>query len=68
MVKSPGLHSVRASRSAQLAQHPLTSMFYVQNWHLIGQTTDNLTAETTASPLQHFWSLSDEEQYYVAIG
>ncbi|MFM5904915.1 MAG: acyltransferase family protein [Micrococcales bacterium] len=39
---------------------------YIQNWILIGKETDYLTADGTKSPFQHFWSLSVEEQYYIA--
>jgi peptidoglycan/LPS O-acetylase OafA/YrhL len=48
-----------------LAREAATSMLYVQNWQLIGESTDYLDAQRAASPFQHFWSLSIEEQYYV---
>ena len=48
-----------------LAREAMTSMLYVQNWQLIGESTDYLDAQRAASPFQHFWSLSVEEQYYV---
>lgn len=44
----------------------LASLLFVENWHLVRAGTDYLSAATTPSPLQHFWSLSVEEQYYVA--
>ncbi|GAB3037021.1 acyltransferase [Nocardioides flavus (ex Wang et al. 2016)] len=47
------------------ARHGLTSMFYVENWRLISDATDYLRAHSAASPFQHFWSLSIEEQFYV---
>ena len=50
---------------APAARHGLTSMFYVENWRLISDATDYLRAHATASPFQHFWSLSIEEQFYV---
>ncbi|MFC6234893.1 acyltransferase family protein [Leucobacter soli] len=37
---------------------------YVVNWILAGGT-DYLNADTAASPLQHFWTLSVEEQFYI---
>ena len=40
------------------------STAYVQNWHLSAIETDYFAAESTASPVQHFWSLSVEEQFY----
>ncbi|WP_228372846.1 acyltransferase family protein [Demequina subtropica] len=39
---------------------------YVQNWALASASVDYLTAENVASPVQHFWSLSVEEQFYLA--
>ncbi len=50
---------------APAGRHGLTSMFYVENWRLISDATDYLRAHATASPFQHFWSLSIEEQFYV---
>ena len=43
----------------------IASALYVQNWWLAFQAVDYLGAETAASPVQHFWSLSVEEQYYL---
>jgi peptidoglycan/LPS O-acetylase OafA/YrhL len=42
-----------------------TSTAYVQNWQLASDAVDYLGAENRASPVQHFWSLSAEEQFYV---
>jgi peptidoglycan/LPS O-acetylase OafA/YrhL len=44
----------------------LSSTFYVQNWTLATISVDYLAAGTDASPIQHFWSLSVEEQFYAA--
>ncbi|MFD2792977.1 acyltransferase family protein [Promicromonospora vindobonensis] len=41
------------------------SGLYVQNWVLAGDAVDYLGAENLASPVQHFWSLSAEEQFYL---
>ncbi|MFC5338161.1 acyltransferase family protein [Leucobacter denitrificans] len=38
---------------------------YAQNWVLAAQSVDYSAAETWASPVQHFWSLSVEEQFYI---
>ncbi|KGJ77107.1 hypothetical protein GY21_08485 [Cryobacterium roopkundense] len=43
----------------------LASAFYVQNWLLAGNAVDYLAAENSASPVQHFWTLSVEEQFYL---
>jgi len=40
------------------------SALFVENWHLIAVGTDYLHAADPASPLQHFWSLAVEEQFY----
>lgn len=45
----------------------LGSTFYVQNWVLAGKSVDYLASEQLPSPVQHFWSLSVEEQFYVAL-
>jgi peptidoglycan/LPS O-acetylase OafA/YrhL len=42
------------------------STFYVVNWRLAGQSVDYLLSDEAPSPLQHFWSLAVEEQFYVA--
>jgi len=41
------------------------STAYVQNWQLAADAVDYLGADNRASPVQHFWSLSAEEQFYV---
>ncbi len=38
---------------------------YVLNWWLARQAVDYLAAGGIASPVQHFWSLSLEEQFYL---
>jgi peptidoglycan/LPS O-acetylase OafA/YrhL len=38
---------------------------YVQNWHLAGAAVDYMAASDGPSPVQHFWSLSVEEQFYL---
>jgi peptidoglycan/LPS O-acetylase OafA/YrhL len=41
------------------------SALYVQNWLLAANAVDYLGADNAASPAQHFWSLSVEEQFYI---
>ncbi|WP_166784039.1 acyltransferase family protein [Cryobacterium suzukii] len=41
------------------------SALYVQNWQLAHDAVDYLGAENAPSPVQHFWSLSVEEQLYI---
>ncbi len=42
------------------------STAYFQNWQLASDAVDYLAADNRASPAQHFWSLSAEEQFYLA--
>lgn len=42
----------------------LAAVFYVANWRFIAQETDYMHQGAGASPVQHFWSLSVEEQFY----
>lgn len=43
----------------------LASVFYVENWRLAFTAVDYLAAENAPSPVQHYWSLSVEEQFYL---
>lgn len=44
----------------------MASAFFVLNWHLIAQGVDYFAVkEGLVSPLQHYWTLSVEEQFYV---
>ena len=45
----------------------IASTVQVQNWLLAGDSVDYLAANNTLSPTQHFWTLSVEEQFYVAL-
>jgi peptidoglycan/LPS O-acetylase OafA/YrhL len=38
---------------------------YVENWQLGAQAVDYLAAENSPSLVQHYWSLSGEEQFYI---
>lgn len=42
------------------------SALYVQNWVLAGSSVDYLGADNKPTLAQHFWSLSVEEQFYLA--
>lgn len=44
----------------------VASAGYVQNWHLAANSVDYLKAAELPSPVQHFWSLAAEEQFYLA--
>lgn len=41
------------------------SALYVQNWTLISEAVNYFSSANGASPVQHFWSLSVEEQFYL---
>ena len=41
------------------------STLYIENWSLASQAVDYLGSENRPSPVQHYWSLSVEEQFYI---
>jgi peptidoglycan/LPS O-acetylase OafA/YrhL len=43
----------------------LASTFYVENWSLVASAVDYLGASNDATTVQHYWSLSLEEQFYI---
>ncbi|EIM25590.1 acyltransferase family protein [Microvirga lotononidis] len=47
-----------------IANSLLASALYGQNWFLAAQAVDYL-ADDAKGPMNHFWSLSVEEQYYI---
>ncbi|MFV0433702.1 MAG: acyltransferase family protein [Leucobacter sp.] len=51
-------------RWQQIGIDALGSAFYVVNW-ILAAGTDYLNADVAPSPLQHFWTLSVEEQFYI---
>ncbi|KQY50217.1 acyltransferase family protein [Nocardioides sp. Root140] len=46
------------------AQIKAATLYYV-NWNLASSSVDYLAAEAAPSPVQHYWSLSIEEQFYL---
>jgi peptidoglycan/LPS O-acetylase OafA/YrhL len=54
-----------ATRLADTASQILASALYFQNWRLAWNAVNYLDANVPASPVQHFWSLSVEEQFYL---
>jgi peptidoglycan/LPS O-acetylase OafA/YrhL len=50
----------------QFLREVAASALYVENWLLAADSVDYLAAENSASPVQHYWSLSAEEQFYLA--
>ncbi|MGI5243878.1 acyltransferase family protein [Dactylosporangium sp. CA-139066] len=53
------------TRFPSTALDALTSTFYGINWRLAAEGVDYLNAGAPPSPLQHFWSLAVEEQFYL---
>ncbi|WP_426623229.1 acyltransferase family protein [Leifsonia sp. McL0607] len=45
----------------------VAATLYVQNWLLATNSVDYLAADNQASPVQHFWTLSVEEQFYLVM-
>ncbi|MFO1059509.1 MAG: acyltransferase [Dongiaceae bacterium] len=52
-------------RWQQMAQELAASALYLENWQLWGQMTAYLGGDSPPGPLQHYWSLSIEEQFYL---
>src|SRR5512146_55444 len=52
-------------RLAETATEIRASALYYQNWQLAHNAVDYLKSHEAASPVQHFWSLSVEEQFYL---
>ncbi|MEX5273385.1 MULTISPECIES: acyltransferase family protein [Kocuria] len=54
------------SSVAQFRWEALASVFYVENWALAASSVDYYAADhSTASPFQHFWSLSVQGQVFL---
>ena len=53
-----------ATQWANTARQAGAAALYVLNWLLAGDSVDYLAAENAPTPVQHFWSLSVEEQFY----
>ncbi|MFE5702452.1 acyltransferase family protein [Rhodococcus koreensis] len=53
-----------ASRFRSTVLDGLAAFFFVSNWRYGIEGTDYFNASGPVSPLQHYWSLSVEEQFY----
>ncbi|MEX1153295.1 acyltransferase family protein [Parvibaculum sp.] len=47
-----------------VASEVIASALYFENWWLAAKSVNYLAADNAPGPLQHFWSLSIEEQFY----
>ncbi|MDJ0455847.1 acyltransferase family protein [Arthrobacter sp. NQ7] len=54
-----------ATRAQAVAVDAIWSFFFAANWHLALVGTDYMQNQGPVSPLQHYWSLAVEEQYYM---
>jgi peptidoglycan/LPS O-acetylase OafA/YrhL len=52
-------------RMDELSLGVVASALYVMNWLLAARATDYFAAGLQASPVQHFWTLAVEEQFYL---
>ena len=53
------------TRWRDVAGDIVASAVYLVNWRLADRSVDYLAADSAPSPLQHFWSLAVEEQFYI---
>ncbi|MCH8562487.1 acyltransferase [Nesterenkonia sp. YGD6] len=54
-----------STRNAQLLVEVRASLLYFENWQLIADSMSYEVADATASPFQHFWSLSVQGQFFL---
>lgn len=54
-----------AGRAQQTLGDSIWSLFFAANWHFAFIGTDYFQEGGPISPLQHFWSLAVEEQFYL---
>lgn len=53
-----------ATRWESISTEILASSFYLVNW-VFAANTNYLNADAAASPIQHYWTLAVEEQFYI---
>ncbi|MEV0897794.1 acyltransferase family protein [Actinoplanes sp. NPDC049802] len=54
-----------ATRFKSIASDAIHATFYGINWRLANEGVQYMNADAEPSPLQHFWSLAVEEQFYL---
>ncbi|WP_324650871.1 acyltransferase family protein [Georgenia sp. H159] len=59
------LVALPVTRWREIAGDVAASAVYLVNWRLADRSIDYLASGSAASPLQHFWSLAIEEQFYI---
>jgi len=55
-----------ATRWRSLTTEVAASAFYLENWQLMRSAVDYLARDSAPSPLQHFWALAVQGQFYLA--
>ena len=60
-----GAVAATPSQQAAFAGDLRSAVLYVANWRMIGAGHSYAALFTTPSPVQHFWSLGVEEQFYL---
>ena len=53
-----------SSRASSIGVDAVWAFFFASNWRFAIEGTDYFNADAAVSPLQHYWSLSVEEQFY----
>lgn len=53
-------------RWAETAQELFAAALYFENWQLAFNAVDYLAQDNAASPVQHYWALSIQGQFYLA--
>lgn len=53
------------TRRADVLREVAASALYAENWLLIANSVDYLARDRSDSPLQHFWAMSIQGQFYV---
>lgn len=56
---------ISKARWEETAKQILASALYVENWRLAHEAVSYLDADNLPTPVQHYWSLSIEEQFYI---
>ncbi len=56
---------VPTTRWPQFGGEIIASALYAENWALAGQAVDYMALSNVKSPVQHFWTLGVEEQFYL---
>ena len=57
--------AVPADEAARWFRQILASTLFVQNWLLAAETATDADAGLPSTPVEHYWSLSVEEQFYL---